>query len=211
MYKLNPQEERLFEQFIIDEKIDADKAQKFKQYLLELFSWNERIDLTAITTVKNALLYHFQDSLQIKDYVDFQQISMIADIGTGAGFPGLPLKIFYPSLALILIEVSYKRIQFLESVIETLGLENIEIVRLDWRTFLRKTEYPIDIFCARASLAPSELLRMFKPGCIYKKAQLIYWASTDWQPADKELPFIKKEKHYKVGNRKRKFVFFSAQ
>jgi hypothetical protein len=94
-------------------------------------------------------------------------------------------------------------------MVETLSLENVEIYPLDWRSFLRKTEYPIQLFCARASLAPTELLRMFKPSCVYKNAELLYWASAQWQPTDYEKVFMRQHIGYTIKNKKRTFVFFS--
>ena len=96
------------------------------------------------------------------------------------------------------------------NVIKQLGLKNVHVIDQDWRTFLRKTHYPIDLFCARASLAPEELIRIFKPSCPYNGAALIYWASTSWQADAQVAPFVEKEVPYTVGNKKRKFVFLRA-
>ena len=120
--------------------------------------------------------YHFIDSLIVANYIDLTTIKSIADVGTGGGFPGIPLKILYPHLSMTLIEVTEKKIRFLENVVAQLGLSSVEIVNLDWRTFLRKTSSPIDLFVSRASLHSDELLKMFKPSCVYKQATLVYWA-----------------------------------
>ena len=112
---------------------------------------------------------------------------------------------------MVLIEVNHKKIQSLKHIIAILKLENIEVCPLDWRTFLRKTDYEANLFCARASLDPAELMRMFKPSCIYNKAELIYWASLQWQVGEKEEPFLQKEIPYTIGNKKRKFVFFEKK
>ena len=161
----------------------------------------------------------------------------MVDVGSGAGFPGLPLKIMMdgcqcpPSEALasedtrvedllgnpvqgvtlVLMEVSKKKQEFLRAVISELGLENVEIVDIDWRTFLRKTSYEIDLFLARASLQPEELLRMFKPGSPYKHATLIYWAAKQWEAEQKVALFVKREEPYTVGDKKRKLVFFALK
>jgi len=187
---------------LTDEQVD-----KFQRYYTLLIAWNERMNLTTITQPEQIIAYHFQDSLMVGNYVNLSTIGSIADIGSGAGFPGLPLKICYPQLTTYIIEVSHKRLQFLATVIKTLGLRNVNLIDFDWRTFLRKTQFPIDLFCARASLQPEELIRMFKPACPYKSAQLIYWAASAWRPTQCIVPFVEKEVSYVVGNKKRKFVF----
>jgi hypothetical protein len=84
----------------------------------------------------------------------------------------------------------------------------VEIVDLDWRTFLRKTTYPVDLFVARASLAPSELVRIFKPQSHYKDAHLIYWAAQQWQPDAAVARYMYEQHEYAVGDKKRQYVFF---
>jgi len=130
----------------------------------------------------------------------------VADVGSGAGFPGIPLKIIFPHLGVVLIEVTKKKQKFLQTVINELGLEGIEVCDLDWRTFLRKTESPIEYFLTRASLDPLELSRMFKPACPYKNAGLVYWASEEWEAAPRLKEFVKKEYEYVIKRKKRKLV-----
>ncbi len=117
-----------------------------------MLEWNEKTNITRITSLADILEYHYRDALHLDRFIDMQQIKTICDIGTGGGIPGIPLKIKYPHLHVVLIEVNGKKIAFLRDLIETLGLKNVEIVDLDWRTFLRQTNMPIDLFVARASL-----------------------------------------------------------
>ncbi len=198
-----------WETFIASVPLQKKQIEQFAHYLSLLLEWNERISLTAITDITEIITYHFQDSLQAAKEIDFTTIRSIVDVGTGAGLPGIPLKICYPDLFVLLIEVNRKKIAFLEEVIETLKMESIEIYPLDWRTFLRKTTYQVDMICVRASLKPVELIRMFKPSSPYKNARLLYWASAQWQPGKKEQPFVEKEILYTIGNKKRKLIFFS--
>jgi 16S rRNA G527 N7-methylase RsmG len=136
---------------------------------------------------------------------------MLADVGTGAGFPGLALKIMYPQLPVLLIEVVQKKIEFLQAVIAACGLEGVEISGLDWRNFLRYPDYEIDLFVSRAALPTDELIRLFRPSCSYKNAQLVYWASKNWQPGSKEeTALMTQEFAYTVGGKSRKLVFFKA-
>jgi 16S rRNA (guanine527-N7)-methyltransferase len=200
---------QLWQDFIDQEQLSAVQAEQFEQFVLMLLEWSEKINLTTITNLKSIIAYHFQDSLSLGHATNLNKVSTIADVGTGGGFPGIPLKIKYPHLRVILIEVKHKRRLFLEEVIHKLKLKNIEIYPHDWRTFLRTTEQQdVDIVCARASLQPAELMRMFKPASPYKQGALVYWAAKDWQPEKKEVPFLEKEFDYEVGARKRKLIFF---
>lgn len=178
------------------------------RYLELLVEWNNKFNLTAITNPTEIIQYHFNDSLALSKYIDFTTIQSTADIGTGAGFPGIPLKILFPHLHTILIEVNNKKRTFLEYIIKEFELDNVIIYPQDWRTFLRNTEYTVDYFFARASLQPEELVRVFKPTSVYKNAILVYWASKQWVAEKIEAPFITKEVFYTIDNKQRKFVFF---
>ncbi len=195
--------------FAEQEKLSPQELTQFKTYAALLEDFRDRMNLTAITGTKNIIRNHFQDSLQLAQFIDMNDITTICDVGSGAGFPGLPLKIKFPHLAVILIEVNNKKIQFLETVIHTLGLKNVTVSPLDWRTFLRTSTYDIDLFLSRASLHPDELIRLFKPSCRYKNARLIYWASKDWQAEEVEGPYVKNEYDYKVGEKKRRYIVLS--
>lgn len=178
---------------------------QFERYAQELKEWNTRIDLTAVSD-QDTIELHFDDSLHVTQFIDFSQMTACADIGAGGGFPGIPLNILYPQLPIYLIEVKRKRIQFLEHILDVLKLENAMVFTLDWRTFLRKTEFAIDLFCARASLDLEELIRMFKPACPYNDSSLAYWASRNWEPTEKVAPLVKEDWEYHVGGRKRRII-----
>lgn len=197
--------------FAEQENLSEEQLEKFKKYAYLLQEWNKVTNITRITDIEHIIFYHFQDSLKIANFVDFDHLKMTSDVGTGGGFPGLPIKIKYPHLSLVLIEVNSKKREFLKTVVDELELDNVEISDLDWRTFLRKTEYPIDIFFARASLHTDELLRIFKTGCVYKKAQMVYWASDQWKPNDFDNQYLMRQEEYIVGDKKRKFIFFALK
>jgi 16S rRNA (guanine527-N7)-methyltransferase len=184
------------------------QAYQLKRYLELLIEWNEKFNLTAITDPATILEYHFDDSLALSQYVDFSSLETTADIGTGGGFPAIPLKILFPHLQMILIEVNNKKRSFLTHVAQELGLDNIILYPDDWRTFLRTSDHNIDYFFARASLQPEELVRVFKPSSAYKNATLVYWASKQWTPEKVVIPFIEKEIPYKLDTVERKFIFF---
>lgn len=192
-------------------ELSQDQEKQFDIYLSMLQTWNKRMNLTAITDTEGIISHHFVDSLYASKFFNFNSIASLADIGAGAGFPALPLKIKFPHFFVVLIEVNTKKIQFLETIINELGLQNVEIYSFDWRTFLRKTDYSLDIFVARASLQIPELLRVFNPSSSYQNAQLLYWASQHWEPSEKEKEFVERQEWYEVENKKRKIVFFKKQ
>lgn len=206
--KFGTEAQHFWRSFILEEGLTEQQAMLFERYLVLLSDWNEKINLTRIVGFADILAYHFQDSMRIGKFIDLNNIHRLCDVGTGGGFPGIPLKILYPELSVILLEVNTKKINFLHTVIQELALSDCTVCTLDWRTFLRQAPYEIDLFVARASLKPEELIRLFKAGCSYKNSQLIYWASTQWQPTLGEKPYLKKTETYTVGNQKRVFAFF---
>ena len=205
---MNGKRENYWKEFSEWGNFAPDVLEKFEKYYELLVDWNEKFNLTAITNLKSVINLHFKDSLYLSKFMDFKNLETICDVGSGAGFPGIPLKILYPDLKVILIEVNSKKIQFLNMLINRLELNGITVESLDWRTFLRKTDYTIDFFLARASLHPEELFRLFRAGCHYKNATLIYFSSEEWQPSEKEKIYKLKEEVYNVGNKKRKYIFF---
>lgn len=200
---------QIWNTFVSQEKLSEKAAQQFERYLNLLLQWNEDFNLTAITQPHKIVLDHFQDSLKIGEFINIADMHTIVDVGSGGGFPGIPLKIKYPHVHVVLIEVTHKKISFLQHVIEELGLEGIEVYALDWRTFLRTTQYEgVDLFMSRASLHTDELMRVFKPSCPYNQATLVYWASEEWQPGKVDTPYVSHEYKYQIGNKKRRFIVF---
>lgn len=204
------QEKSLWERFITAEKLSEQTAHQFKCYASLLQEWNERTNLTRITCLADIITYHFQDSMHVRDFVDLASCKGICDVGAGAGFPALPISILYPDVPVVLVEVNHKKIVFLRTVIEELGLQNCIVSDYDWRTFLRKAPYVLDLFVARASLQPEELVRIFSPSSIYKNAQLIYWASQHWEPEGKEAAYLVKKEAYILDDHTRYFAFFAS-
>lgn len=198
--------EQVWRDFAQRFELSEHQLDQFQRYYDMICHSNELFNLTAITELKPALNYHFGDSLVLGRVIDITTITTLADVGTGAGFPAIPLKIKYPGLKLVLIEVTHKKAHFLRDVCDQLGLDNVEICTYDWRTFLRTTNYQVDLFCARASLQPEELVRMFQPSSPYRHAQLVYWASRDWEPSDKIKPFITQEYGYVAGFKHRRLI-----
>lgn len=190
-------------------KLSGRQLEQFKAYAALLQQKGAEFNLTALLSPEDILAYHFQDSLEIVRYVDLARYTMIADVGTGAGFPAVPLKIMYPDMPFVLIEVNNKKVGFLKQVLAELGLTGVEFVTDDWRTFLRHTQLPIDLFLARASLQPEELLRIFKGQSPYQNACLIYWASQYWKAEKGEGKFMRADYAYSVGGKKRRYIVCS--
>lgn len=122
------------EQFLIDyaKKLHINlndiKCKQMIQYYKLLIEWNEKINLTSITDYKDVVVKHFIDSLSIVNSMDMNAEYSLIDIGTGAGFPGIPLKIVFPMLDVVLVDSLDKRVKFLNIVIKELGLKNIKAV-----------------------------------------------------------------------------------
>lgn len=111
--------------FIKDYKITLTENQyeQFQKYFELLAEWNEKMNLTAITDESGVALKHFADSLSLLNFVDIPQNSTLADVGTGAGFPGVVMKIARPDIKLTLIDSLNKRLVFLGEVCAQLGIE----------------------------------------------------------------------------------------
>lgn len=109
-------------------ELTENQIEQFITYYEMLVEWNEFMNLTAITEYDEVMKKHFIDSISLIKAYDVSKESTVIDVGTGAGFPGLALKIAYPNLKVTLLDSLNKRIQFLNAVIEKLGLEGVETV-----------------------------------------------------------------------------------
>lgn len=109
-----------------DIKINDEQIKSFEKYMNLLLEWNEKINLTAITQPEEIKLKHFVDSLTVLKYINDDD--KVIDIGTGAGFPGIPLKIMNKNTKITLLDSLNKRINFLNIVIEKLDLSNIQAI-----------------------------------------------------------------------------------
>ncbi len=124
--------------------ITPDHVALFKKYLDELTAWNKKFNLTARTEAREIILKDFVDSLTVARYVDYGK--RILDLGSGAGFPGVPLKILRPELTLVLLEANRRKFHFLRHIIRMLGLTNTEA---HW-TEDREALPPFDCVISRA-------------------------------------------------------------
>ena len=122
-------------------QLTNQQVDQFFEYYRLLVQWNEFMNLTALTEMEEVMEKHFVDSLALSKAAEVGNIETLIDVGTGAGFPGIPLKIAYPHLRVVLLDSLNKRVKFLSTVIETLGLTNIQAVHGRAEDAARQKDY----------------------------------------------------------------------
>ncbi|WML29532.1 16S rRNA (guanine(527)-N(7))-methyltransferase RsmG [Neobacillus sp. OS1-32] len=158
------------EQFttILKEKgisLTEKQLDQFEQYYLTLVEWNEKMNLTAITAKEDVYLKHFYDSLTAAFYFDFSKPLRLCDVGAGAGFPSIPLKIAFPDIEVTIVDSLNKRISFLQHLANVLGLENVRFMHDRAETFGGNPSYreSFDVVTARAVARMSVLSELCLP------------------------------------------------
>lgn len=159
--------------------LDEKQSKIFYKYMNLLLEWNEKINLTAITEQNDIILKHFVDSMTLLPYL--KDNDKIIDIGTGAGFPGIPLKIAKPSTEITLVDSLNKRIQFLTEIIQSLDLNKVKAIHARAEELARKKgeRESYDIATSRAVAKLNVLLEYLMPfvkvggKCICMKANQI--------------------------------------
>ena len=131
----------------------------FEKYYKFLVEENNKYNLTSITDKDEVYIKHFLDSLSIENIIDLDNISL-CDVGSGAGFPAIPLKIMYPNIKLTIIEPTLKRCNFLKQVVEMLNMKDVEIIN-DRAENIKDMHF--DVVCARAVSNLSILLELCIP------------------------------------------------
>ena len=137
--------------------INEHQLNQLEKYYELLINWNKVMNLTTITLKEDVYLKHFYDSLTIVKLIDLNTVDNLCDVGTGAGFPGIVLKILFPNLKVILIDSLNKRINFLNEVINKLNLEKITTIHTRIEEYGLKNREQYDIVVARA-VAPLNIL-----------------------------------------------------
>ena len=130
--------------------ITTEKLQLLALYFQELITYNEHTNLTAITTEEDVYLKHFYDSLTIAKVLDLNTINNLLDIGSGAGFPGIVLKIFYPHLQVTLIDANNKKTTFLKYLVTKLGLKDVSVIHDRVENYSLEHLNSFDLVTARA-------------------------------------------------------------
>lgn len=133
-------------------ELSEHQLQQFNRYYEVLVEWNEKMNLTAITDRKEVYLKHFYDSITASFYVDFTQPLSICDVGAGAGFPSIPLKICFPHLEVSIVDSLNKRITFLNHLANELELDQVHFHHDRAETFGQNPAYrqSYDLVTARA-------------------------------------------------------------
>ena len=131
-------------------KITDKQIEQLNEYQKLLKEWNEFMNLTGITEKEEVYLKHYYDSLTINKVIDLKEINNLCDVGTGAGFPGLVLKIVFPNIHVVLVDALNKRINFLNEVIKKLGLTGIETVHARSEDYALYNREKFELVTARA-------------------------------------------------------------
>ncbi|ANQ63141.1 16S rRNA (guanine(527)-N(7))-methyltransferase RsmG [Staphylococcus equorum] len=170
-------------------ELSEEQQRKFQTYYQMLVEWNEKINLTSITEEHEVYLKHFYDSIAPSFYTDLTKELTICDIGAGAGFPSIPLKIIYPNLKVTIVDSLNKRIKFLNQLAEALDLENVNFVHDRAETFGKgyyRESY--DIVTARAVARLSVLSELCLP-LVKKGGQFIALKSSKGEEELEEARF----------------------
>jgi 16S rRNA (guanine527-N7)-methyltransferase len=146
--------------------LTSHQVEQYETYYRDLVDWNQRINLTSITDYEEVQLKHFLDSLTVSEAISFNNQNVI-DVGTGAGFPGIALKIAFPDIKLTLLEATVKKTKFLEYIVSKLGLTDVTIIADRAETAAHDIQYreQFDVVLSRAVAALSTLVELTLPFC----------------------------------------------
>ena len=131
-------------------KVTNEKLEKLEKFYNLLINWNEKINLTTIVDKEDVYLKHFYDSITLCKEINLDREISLCDVGSGAGFPGVVLKIFFPKLKITLVDSLNKRVIYLNEIIKELDLKDIVAVHSRMEDFSRLNEEKFDIITARA-------------------------------------------------------------
>ncbi len=161
---MNPEQ---FQMALKEKGIELNERQleQFAIYYKVLVEWNEKINLTALTAEEDVYLKHFYDSISAGFYHDFTEKQTLCDVGAGAGFPSLPLKICFPNIKVTIVDSLQKRIGFLNHLAEQLDLTNVAFYHDRAETFGKNKEFreSFDVVTARAVARMSVLSELCLP------------------------------------------------
>lgn len=146
-------------------ELSEKQIQQFRRYFEILVEWDEKMNLTAITDEPSVYLKHFYDSISASFHFDFTKVTTVCDVGAGAGFPSLPIKICYPHLHITIVDSLNKRIQFLNHLSDEIGLDHVEFVHARAEEFGQNSQYreKFELVTARAVARLSVLSELCLP------------------------------------------------
>ena len=173
-------------------KITEEQLNKLELFYDLLIKWNDLINLTRITKKEDVYLKHFYDSLTLTKVVNLNNINTLCDVGTGAGFPGIVLKILYPNLKITLIDSLQKRVNYLNEIIKELKLDNIKAIHIRGEDYHEK----FDLVTSRA-VANIEKLVNYTMHLVDKKGLFIAMKGDISKELTEEVK-EKIEKKYKI-------------
>lgn len=185
----------------------VENKEKFSIYRNFLIEENKKYNLTSIIDPIEIEVKHFEDSIAMKDYIDLNTIESICDVGSGAGFPAIPLKICFPHLQITIIEPTLKRIKFLEMLIEKLELKGINLINARAEDVANQYLEQFDICTARAVANTSILLELLAKMVKVKGKIVLYKGDKGLEESKESLNACKildlrliKENVYKLSN-----------
>lgn len=149
-------EEFINELILLGIRITKDQLDKLQQYMDFLVTYNQHTNLTTITNEEDIYLKHFYDSLTIAKYVDLKNTNNLLDIGTGAGFPGMVIKILFPNIKVTLLDSNNKKITFLKALSQILDIK-VELVNDRAEDYIKDKREHYDLVVSRA-VAPLPVL-----------------------------------------------------
>lgn len=175
-------------------ELTEEQLKLLNQFYHLLINWNEKINLTRITEEKDVYLKHFYDSLTIVKVVDLNKKETLCDVGTGAGFPGIVLKIAFPHLKITLLDSLNKRVIYLNEIIKELNLENIKAIHTRGEDY----KETFDVVTARA-VANIEKLVTYTMHLVKKKGVFVAMKGNVEEELTNNIQ-KKIEKKYKIKN-----------
>lgn len=185
------------EQFIyeirkLNIELTSDQLEKLDKFYNLFIEWNEKINLTRITEKEDVYLKHFYDSLTITKVIDLNKVETLCDVGTGAGFPGVVLKIVFPNLKITLVDALQKRVNYLNEIIKDLELTDIKAIHTRGEDLKEK----YDVVTSRA-VANIEKLLSFTMHLVKKDGVMIAMKGNIDQELTEEIQRII-ERKYKI-------------
>ncbi len=207
---------KLIEDLIKKHNLGENHINTFSKYISFLYEENKKYNLTGFKTEEEMISGHIKDTLNCINLDKIKNSSIITDIGTGCGVPGIILAIIFPEKKFYLIEVVKKKINFLHECIRILELKNCIVLDLDFKTCIRKNLCPnTDLFLARASLLVKELFFIyFDASSIFKKSYILYWASKKSfeEIKNKNVKGISHNAYkYELSEKERYYIVFSKK
>lgn len=176
----------------INIKLTKEQEEKLNMFYELLIEWNEKINLTRITSYEDILLKHFYDSLTLNKVINLKEVKTMCDVGTGAGFPGIVIKIVFPNIDITLIDSLQKRVNYLNEIIKKLNLENIKAIHVRGEEYKGK----FDLVTSRA-VANIEKLVNYTMHLVSKEGNFIAMKGDIDKELDKQV-LDKISRKYKI-------------